>query len=105
MWINGRYLYFCKIFIDKLGDIYEGEFKACLKHGFGREKFANGDMYVGHYINGRPEGEGTYFWKDESIYKGAFKNGLRHGVGDFFPSIKKINIYFYKIQNRILVKE
>jgi hypothetical protein len=29
------------------GDRYEGEFKSCLKHGQGTEKFANGDLYKG----------------------------------------------------------
>lgn len=37
---------------------YEGEVKAGLKHGYGYEMFKNGDKYVGHYINGRPEGHG-----------------------------------------------
>ena len=39
-----------------LGDRYEGEFKGCLKHGNGNEKFSNGDSYSGMYVNGRPEG-------------------------------------------------
>lgn len=40
------------------GDRYEGEFKDCLKHGFGTERFANGDIYVGSYLQGKPEGYG-----------------------------------------------
>lgn len=42
-------------FYKNLGDRYEGQFKGCLKHGEGTEKFANGDIYVGNYVNGKPE--------------------------------------------------
>ena len=35
---------------------YEGNFSNYLKHGHGRENFKNGDEYVGHYVNGKPEG-------------------------------------------------
>jgi hypothetical protein len=40
------------------GTRYEGSFKDCLKHGFGKEYFANGDTYVGNYQNGKPDGYG-----------------------------------------------
>jgi hypothetical protein len=52
-----------------------------LKHGEGTEKFANGDLYIGNYVNGKPEGYGEYFWVNGSFFKGFFKNGLRHGHG------------------------
>jgi len=32
------------------------------KHGEGNEKFSNGDIYLGNYVNGKPEGYGEYFW-------------------------------------------
>ena len=34
---------------SKKGDTYEGEFKQFLKDGFGTEKFANKDSYIGSY--------------------------------------------------------
>lgn len=37
---------------------YEGEVRSGMKHGSGREMFVNGDVYVGCYVNGRPEGVG-----------------------------------------------
>jgi hypothetical protein len=43
---------------NKLGDKYEGEFKNCLKHGIGTESFANGDIYNGNYLDGKPDGYG-----------------------------------------------
>lgn len=46
------------ILYHKLGDKYEGEFKSCLKHGIGTESFANGDIYNGNYLEGKPDGYG-----------------------------------------------
>lgn len=47
------------------------------------EKFGNGDIYKGYYMNGKPEGEGEYFWSDGSSFKGIFRNGLRCGKGEY----------------------
>ena len=33
-----------------------------MKHGEGNEKFINGDVYIGSYINVKPEGYGEYLW-------------------------------------------
>ena len=33
-----------------------------MKHGEGNEKFVNGDVYIGSYVNGKPEGYGEYLW-------------------------------------------
>ena len=33
-----------------------------IQHGEGHEKFSNGDVYIGNYVNGKPEGYGEYFW-------------------------------------------
>ena len=68
-------------YLIQIGDRYEGEFKAFLKHGHGTEKFVNGDFYVGNYVNGKPDGYGEYYWANGCQYKGFFKNGLRHGKG------------------------
>lgn len=40
------------------GDIYEGEWKACLRHGQGCDKFSVGDTYVGEYRYGKADGYG-----------------------------------------------
>ena len=52
-----------------------------MKHGEGKEKFINGDVYICSYANGKPEGYGDYLWANGSNFKGYFKNGLRHGHG------------------------
>lgn len=64
-----------------------------LKHGHGTEKFANGDVFMGNYENGKPNGFGEYHWKNESSYKGFFKNGLRHGKGVWRKNFGKTDIY------------
>lgn len=38
-------------------------------------------MYIGNYVNGKPEEYGEYYWGNGSLFKGYFKNGLRHGFG------------------------
>ena len=34
----------------------------------GEERFANGDLFRGHFMNGKPDGYGEYLWKDGSFY-------------------------------------
>lgn len=36
----------------------------------GKEVFVNGDTYEGHYLDGKPNGNGNYLWKDGSRYSG-----------------------------------
>lgn len=76
-----------------LGDRYEGEFKNCLKHGQGTERFTNGDFYVGNYINGKPDGYGEYIWANGCQYKGFFKNGLRYGKGTWMKGPNNADKY------------
>lgn len=89
---------------------YLGQWHANKKHGKGTQTWANGDKYVGEWVEGKPAGFGT-FWKrmpnkqklvkqyagqwlngqqhgrgvhyypDGSVYDGHWRNGLRSGVG------------------------
>lgn len=76
-----------------VGDRYEGQFKQCLKHGEGTEKFANGDCYTGNYLNGKPEGYGEYSWINGAFFKGTFTNGLRDGKGVWNRGSGKTDVY------------
>ena len=49
-----------------------GELLESLKHGIGQENFANGDIYRGTYVNGKPHG-----------HRGQFDFGFRHGLGEY----------------------
>lgn len=53
----------------------------CLKHGNGKDTYANGDSYVGEYSYGKPHGRGRYSWKNGSTYEGDFNSGMKHGKG------------------------
>lgn len=64
-----------------------------LKHGHGTEKFVNGDLFMGNYENGKPNGFGEYHWSNGSTYKGYFKNGLRHGKGVWRKNFGKSDVY------------
>ena len=60
-----------------------------MKHGEGNEKFIDGDVCIGSYINGKPEGYGEYLWgyflimikRLTVVTYRLFLNGLRHGQG------------------------
>jgi len=52
-----------------------------LKHGFGTDKFANGDTYSGEYRYGKPYGRGRYIWRNGSQYEGDFVDGMKQGKG------------------------
>lgn len=58
-----------------------GEFNQFVKHGYGIEKFTNGDSYRGYYEKGKPHGRGEYTWRNVAVYRGEFKQGLREGEG------------------------
>lgn len=47
-----------------------GEIKENMKHGYGVEMFANGDVYIGNYFEDQPNGMGEYKWSNMAIYKG-----------------------------------
>lgn len=45
--------------------------------------YANGDQYVGDFVNGHREGEGAYTFQNGDVYEGAFEAGQFHGKGKF----------------------
>lgn len=47
-----------------------GEWENDHRHGFGFEKFANGCIYEGDFVNGKPEGVGKYRWPNGEFYEG-----------------------------------
>lgn len=65
------------------GDIYEGEYLHGKRHGHGTYKFQSGGKYAGSYINGIKHGEGTFIYPDGSKYEGYWLNDVRHGRGKY----------------------
>lgn len=59
-------------FSDK--STYEGSLLNNLFHGFGKFTWANNDIYIGEWKQGKMEGEGEFKHNDGHILKGYFRN-------------------------------
>lgn len=49
--------------------------------GRGMYLWANGDLYEGSFVEGKPHGKGTFRYSNGGVYSGFFKNGKYHGRG------------------------
>jgi hypothetical protein len=78
--VDGPYEQNCVI-TYKNGDKFEGRVIGQeLKKG--KYTYANGDYYIGEFVNGLREGQGQYYFaKDKITYEGSFRNNLRNGKG------------------------
>jgi hypothetical protein len=54
-----------------------------MPEGQGEELGPNGDRYVGSFVNGQKNGDGTYCFSNSGIYRGQFKENLMNGYGVF----------------------
>ena len=81
-------------------------FRIHFHHGNGTDFFCNGDIYVGQYVRGKPEGFGQYKWLNGNTYTGQFLNGMKNGKGKWKKAvsfgIKSINKYdgFYEYDKK-----
>ena len=66
---------------SKYEDIYVGEMKSGLKHGYGKMYYSFRDMYDGYWKDDKKHGKGLYVWKSGNKYFGEFENGKIHGQG------------------------
>ena len=57
------------------GDIYEGDFKSNVAHGFGKEVLHDGEVYEGSFENGQYNGHGVFTTKDGVKHEGTFVDG------------------------------
>ena len=48
---------------------------------FGTYTFANGEKYVGEYLDSKHHGQGTYTWPSGEKHVGEYRNGKMHGPG------------------------
>jgi hypothetical protein len=69
----------CKVLMSSIGDHYEGDCKKGVASGKGKAEGA--DQYVGEFKDGLPHGTGVYRWKNGDIYEGHWVNGKRDGTG------------------------
>ncbi|XDA71539.1 hypothetical protein R6Z07F_001891 [Ovis aries] len=66
------------------GDVYEGSYEHGKRHGQGIYKFKNGARYVGEYVRNKKHGQGTFIYPDGSRYEGEWADDLRHGHGVYY---------------------
>ncbi len=52
-------------------------------NGEGTLTWADGDQYVGDFVNGKRTGQGTYTDVNGNQYIGEWKDGMKHGQGTF----------------------
>ena len=63
------------------GDKYVGEWMNGKKHGQGTYTWANGDKYVGEFKDSKNHGQGTFTWANGDKYTGEYKDGMKNGQG------------------------
>ena len=64
-------------------DCYEGDMKNGKRHGKGTCHYADGDTYVGNWIDNLPSGYGKYTTKGGGWYRGQLHQGKFHGKGTY----------------------
>jgi hypothetical protein len=71
---SNKIMFFCDKIDGKLKIVgeYIGKVKDHEQDGFGRYRFENGEVYVGHWNQGVRKGTGQYYWKNGFMYKGKF---------------------------------
>ena len=69
----------------KTGDIYDGNWKYGLPHGYGTYSWANGNKYVG-FSEFDASTTGTIYFLNGDKYTGEFKNEKQHGRGVYYYS-------------------
>ena len=62
-------------------NVYEGNFKCGLKHGYGKQTFDLGGLYEGEWWEDKMHGKGKYTFTDGSVYCGDWINNTMHGQG------------------------
>jgi len=62
---------------------YHGECDEQTELPQGRGEAKGADRYLGHFVQGKPEGRGVYQWENGARLDGGFRDGKAHGPGVF----------------------
>ena len=74
------------------GDVYEGYFRAGLRHGRGTLRAANGDVYAGDWVRNEREGVGREEYACGDVYDGTWRNGIKEGRGTYSTASGEVYI-------------
>ena len=63
--------------LRSFGDVYRGEVKNGVAHGWGEKRFRHGAIYAGQFVGGDFEGYGRYVdAAGETVHEGTWSKGL-----------------------------
>ncbi|CAA7013388.1 unnamed protein product [Microthlaspi erraticum] len=65
------------------GDLYMGTFSGGFPNGSGKYLWKDGCMYEGEWKRGKASGKGKFSWPSGATYEGEFKSGRMEGFGTF----------------------
>lgn len=71
------------------GNVYEGQLIKdmfsfdFLRNYHGTMKYANGDKYIGNWLNGYKNGYGTYAYANGDTYNASWTRGRKNGLGSY----------------------
>jgi hypothetical protein len=68
------------------GDVYFGEWKEGLMHGYGGYIYFNGNQYFGEFLNHQRNGAGIFINNNSETFIGEYKNDKRDGIGLLSPA-------------------
>jgi hypothetical protein len=84
------------------GDVYSGQFKEGVIEGLGVFKWSNGDVYCGECRAGLQHGFGCHsFAGSAAFFEGSFQGGLMHGYGMYFLSTRPEGVFTWA-QDKII---
>eukprot|EP00808_Paulinella_micropora_P002615 g83051.t1 len=79
-----RLVYKLRPRVKMLREGYEGQRNAAGQaHGFGKNTYANGDVYEGEWQAGKMHGTGKYTFASGDVYEGEWQANQKHGKGKY----------------------
>ncbi len=68
------------------GDVFVGEYQNGVPNGQGSYIYANGNKHVGEFKDGERNGQGTVSYANGDQFRGEFKDGKHSGLGTFISA-------------------